>query len=100
MKFLKTMSRAEIVRLNRNAVGKFNQRYSEARMVLDAINISTTADSYIIFMGFCPGEDFNNGIDSGRKEQGICRFDYGENEHQVERFNTICADDLVILKET
>ena len=67
-------------------------------MVLDAINIAIPEDAYILFMGFCPGAEFNNRLDSDWKEQGVCRFDYGKSEHQVERFNTICTGDLVILK--
>jgi len=71
----------------------------EAQSVLTAINNTAPADSYILFMGFCPGADSNNRLDIEWKEKGICRFDYLISEQQVERFNTICKGDLVVLKK-
>jgi hypothetical protein len=94
-----TMSRADLVKLKRNADQKFSTGDTEAKAVLDAINNSTPADSYILFMGFCPGADFDERLDIEWKEKGICRFDYIESQRQLERFNTICKGDLVILKK-
>lgn len=93
------MSRADLVRLKRNADEKYCKGDSEAKYVLDAINSATPTDSYILFMGFCPGADFNERLDTEWKEKRICRFDYHESEHQVERFNSICKGDLVVLKK-
>lgn len=94
-----SMSRAELVKLKRNADDKYEQGDLDAKHVIDAINNATPADSYILFMGFCPDANFNNRLDIEWKGKGICRFDYHESEHQVERFNSICKGDLVVLKK-
>lgn len=93
------MSRADLVKLKWNADEKYSKGDTEAKYVIDAINNSIPTDSYILFMGFCPGADFNERLDTEWKEKGICRFDYHESEHQVERFNSICKGDRVILKK-
>ncbi len=93
------MSRADLVKLKRNADDKFASGDTEAKEVLIAINNAKPIDSYILFMGFCPGADFSERLDTEWKEKGICRFDYLESEHQLERFNTICKGDLVVLKK-
>ena len=93
------MSRSDLARLKRNAEQKLATGDEEARQVLDAINNATPTDSYVLFMGFCPGADFSERLDTEWKKQGICRFDYLESEHQAERFNSICKGDLVVLKK-
>ena len=93
------MSRADLRKLKRNAESKLDSGDEDAREVLQAINRATPADSYILFMGFCPGADFSQRLDTDWKEQGICRFDYVESEQQLDRFNTICPGDLVVLKK-
>lgn len=93
------MSRDELVKLKNNADDKSSKGDSDAKYVLHAINSATPIDSYILFMGFCPGADFDERLDTEWKEKGICRFDYHESEHQVERFNRICKGDLVVLKK-
>ncbi|MGR2740197.1 hypothetical protein ACUY1T_17270 [Billgrantia sp. Q4P2] len=93
------MARADLAKLKRNAEHKLSTGDTEAQLVLDAINNATPTDSYILFMGFCPGADFGERLDIAWKEQGICRFDYLESEHQAERFNSICKGDLVVLKK-
>lgn len=93
------MSRQDLVVLKNNAELKLAQGDIDAREVLDAIKIAKPVDSYILFMGFCPGADFNERLDIEWKEKGICRFDYLVSEQQLERFNTIHAGDLVILKK-
>jgi hypothetical protein len=85
--------------LKRNAEEKLEQGDVDAEAVLSAIRLAKPADSYVLFMGFCPDADFSNRLDIEWKEKGICRFDYLESELQAERFNTICAGDLVILKK-
>lgn len=94
-----SMSRADLVKLKANADKKLSEGDLEAKHVLDAINNATPADAYILFMGFCPDADFNNRLDVGWKEDKVCRFDYLESEHQLERFNSICKGDLVVLKK-
>lgn len=78
---------------------KFKIGDADALEVMSAIDIAKPVDSYILFMGFCPGADFSERLDIEWKKKGICRFDYHESEHQVARFNSICAGDLVILKK-
>lgn len=94
-----SMSRADIVKLKQNAEDKLSKGDSDAKYVLDAINAAVPTDSYILFMGFCPEADFSKRLDIEWKEKGICRFDYYVSEHQVERFNSICKGDLVVLKK-
>jgi hypothetical protein len=94
-----TMSRDDLCRLKRNAEEKLAQGDTAAADVLSAIKFAKPADTYVLFMGFCPDADFNNRLDVEWKEKGVCRFDYLESEPQAERFNTICAGDLVILKK-
>jgi len=93
------LSRADMIRLRRNADQRYATGDADAKHVIEAINNSAPADEYILFMGFCPGADFSNRLDTEWKEKGICRFDYLESESQVERFNSICTGDLVILKK-
>lgn len=93
------MSRADLVILKRNAEEKLAQGDLDAKAVLSAINMAKPADSYVLFMGFCPDPDFNNRLDIEWREQCICRFDFPESEVQLERFNTICTGDLVVLKK-
>lgn len=94
-----SMSRAELAMLKRNAEEKSSKGDPDANEVLRAINNAKPSDSYILFMGFCPGADFKERLDTDWKARGICRFDYLESEHQLERFNTICSGDLVVLKK-
>lgn len=94
-----TMTRDDLAQLERNAKEKLAQGDVDAKDVLSAIELAKPADSYVLFMGFCPDADFGNRLDTEWKNRGICRFDYLESEHQVERFNSICAGDLVVLKK-
>ena len=94
-----TMSREDLVGLKFNAEKKLMDGDLDAKTVLSAINMATPADSYILFMGFCPDADSDNRLDIEWKEKGICRFDYRESEFQAARFDTICAGDLVVLKK-
>jgi hypothetical protein len=93
------MSRADLVKLKRNADEKYANGDREAKEVLDAINNAAPADSYILFMGFCPDADFSERLDTEWKKKGICRFDYLISKPQLERFKTICKGDLVVLKK-
>ncbi len=93
------MSRADLVKLKRNADEKYANGDIEAKEVLNAINNSAPADSYILFMGFCLNADFDERLDIEWKEKGVCRFDYLKSLPQLERFNKICKGDLVVLKK-
>ena len=94
-----SMSRSDLVNIKKNAEEKFSKGDLDARDVLIAINNAKPIDAYILFMGFCPNADFSNRLDTEWKAQGICKFDFPESEVQVERFNTICAGDRVVLKK-
>lgn len=94
-----TMPRDELAKLKGNAEGLLKKGDADAQFVLDEIDIASPADSYVLFMGFCPDADFNERLDMEWKEKGICRFDYVESEQQLERFSTICPGDLVVLKK-
>lgn len=92
-------SREAILKLKSNAERLVATGDFEAQVVLDAIDISTPSDQYILFMGFCPGGNFENRQDLEWKEKGICTFDYIESESQVNRFNDVYPGDLVVLKK-
>lgn len=93
------LSRAELAKLRINAAAKYAEGDMDAKDVIDAIDNASPTDSRILFMGFCPNADFSNRLDVEWKEKGVCRFDFTESEHQLERFNTICKGDLVVLKK-
>lgn len=93
------MNRADLQEVRKKALQKHQDGDVDAMFVMNAIDVAKPMDTYILFMGFCPGADFNERLDNEWKEKGICRFDYPESEVQVERFNRICVGDLVILKK-
>jgi hypothetical protein len=92
-------SRAELMRLRVNAKAKFDAGDSDAVFVLNEIDVTTPADTHIVFMGFCPGANFEERLDFEWKNKGICTFDYLESEHQLERFRNIFPGDLLVLKK-
>ena len=92
-------TRGYLSKLRKNAEIKFEQGDLDAKIVIDEIDKAVPADQYILFMGFCPDADVGNRLDTEWKKKGICRFDWEESEPQMERFYTICAGDLVILKK-
>lgn len=94
-----TKSREDLLRFKKNAEDRLAEGDSGAVEVLDAINNAMPKDAYVLFMGFCPNADFSNRLDVEWKDKGICRFDYLESQHQVERFNTLYKGDLVVLKK-
>lgn len=93
------MTRADLLSIREKAEAKLKLGDTDAKAVLDAINISQPVDDYIVFMGFCPDADFENRLDIEWKEKGICEFDFPESTTQVERFDNICAGDLIVLKK-
>lgn len=93
------LNRLELSKIKANAESKFAQGDHEALDVINAINVAVPSDRYVLFMGFCPDADFDNRLDMEWKEKGICRFDWDESPVQMERFHSICAGDLVVLKK-
>ncbi len=92
-------SRDDLAKLRSRALEKYAAGDIEAKEVLDAIDVATPSDNYIVFMGFCPGADFDNRQDIEWREKGICRFDYIDSTHQLKRFNSIYPGDLIVLKK-
>lgn len=93
------MTRADLIAIRENAHAKIAAGDRDAEHVVSAINQAKPADAYVLFMGFCPGADFNDRLDIEWKAKGICRFDYLKSTQQLERFNSICVGDLVVLKK-
>jgi hypothetical protein len=92
-------SRADLTNLRENVLRRLASGDKEAQFVIDAIEQATPTDQYIVFMGFCPGAEFENRQDIGWKKDGICTFAYHDSEQQVERFANIHVGDLVVLKK-
>ncbi|MCL6272333.1 hypothetical protein M3P05_20665 [Sansalvadorimonas sp. 2012CJ34-2] len=61
-------SRADLISLKIRAEERFKNGDDEAKLILNAINNATPKDSYILFMGFCPGADFNRRLDTEWKK--------------------------------
>ena len=93
------MTRMDLAALRENAIAKVAAGDRDAEDIVSAITQAKPADAYVLFMGFCPGGDFNDRQDIEWKAKGICRFDYVESTQQLERFNGVCVGDLVVLKK-
>jgi len=92
-------TRSELSRLRENVEVRARAGDEDARSVLAEIDRATPADSYMVFMGFCPGADINNRLDTQWRRDGVCTFVFHESEQQSARFNEIWAGDLIILKK-
>lgn len=92
-------TRAELIQLRKNVEQKILQGDQEAQAILQEIDRTTPSDKYIVFMGFCPGADFDNRLDIGWREQGVCTFVFHESDQQSERFDSIWPGDLIVLKK-
>jgi len=64
-----------------------------------AFDNAVPSDSYLVFMGFCPGADFVRRQDTRWRTLGICEFEFDQSETQVRRFSTIRVGDQIILKK-
>lgn len=64
-----------------------------------AFDNAVPTDSYLVFMGFCPGADFKRRQDTRWRSVGICEFEFDGSETQVRRFATIRVGDQIILKK-
>jgi hypothetical protein len=94
-----TYTRAELITLRTNAESMQKKGDADAKTVIDEIDKGSPADKTMVFMGFCPGANFENRLDIEWKANGICTFIFFESEQQVERFNNIWPGDLIILKK-
>lgn len=77
-----------------SAVGKLG-----SEDILDALKRGKAKETYILFMGFCPGAKIENRLDTYWKEKEICRFDFLLSKSQLVRFENVYVDDLIILKK-
>lgn len=93
------MNRSDLQALKLNALAMFKNGDQDAELVISAVNTAEPADAYILFMGFCPNADFEKRQDIEWKKNGICRFDWPESKVQQERFDSIFAGDMVVLKK-
>lgn len=92
-------TRANLIKLRANAVSMHKKGNADAIAVIDEIDLATPTDKTMVFMGFCPGANFDNRLDIEWKEKGICTFIFLDSEQQLVRFNDIWAGDLIILKK-
>ena len=95
--------RAAILTLRNNAVQRLNkdpddQRALEVREVIDTTQVPKLLSEYI-FMGFMPGADSDRAIDDKWYSEGVCTFDFYEDENQTEDFYEILPGDMLITKK-
>jgi hypothetical protein len=95
------LSRTELVNLRDNAEEQLKKGNPEAQEVIDLINSTTLTKlrAEYVFMGFCPDADFKNRQDIKWKADGICTYDFFEDEKQTQRFRSIMPGDTIILKK-
>ncbi len=94
-----TYTRTDLVKLHANAVRMRDKGAAGVDAVIAAIDTKTPLDRTMVFMGFCPGADFENRLDIEWKAKGICTFIFFSSKQQLERFNNIWPGDLIILKK-
>jgi len=92
-------TRAQLSKIRSNAEIKLHKGDVDAGAVIDEIDRTSPTDKTMVFMGFCPGADFDNRQDIAWKDKGICTFIYYDSAIQVERFSNIWPGDLIILKK-
>ena len=92
-------SRSNLRKILNNAETMFKNGDDEAKVIIEAINIATPSDTYILFMGFCPDANIANRLDLEWREKSICTFDWEESEGQMAAFQEVRAGDLVVLKK-
>jgi hypothetical protein len=94
-------SRAELVKIKSNAEGYLAKGNADAQFLIDEVNATPAAPIYreYVFMGFCPGADFDRRQDLKWMADGFCKFDFLESEHQYRRFCKILPGDVLVLKK-
>ena len=95
------LSRLEMLRLRQNAEPKAKNGDLIAEAIIEAIDTTAVPklEAEYVFMGFCPGADFESRRDLEWFEKGICTFDYVQSEVQMRRFSKIMSGDTIILKK-
>ena len=92
-------TRLDLVKLRSNAEAMRMKGDFDAQHVIDEIDRAVPKDKAMVFMGFCPGANFDNRLDIEWKEKNICTFTFIESEQQLHRFNDIWPGDQIILKK-
>lgn len=92
-------TRADLIKLRANAKALQKSGDDDAAVVVAEIDGTSPIDKSMVFMGFCPGANFDNRLDMEWKEKGICTFNFLQSEQQLSRFNDIWPGDLIILKK-
>lgn len=95
----KGYTRGELNELRKKAQPLAAKGDEDALVLLHEIDRAGPSDTYVVFMGFCPGADLNNRLDTEWREKNICTFVFHESEQQSQRFGDIRLGDLVILKK-
>ena len=67
-------SRADLVKLRTNAESARQKGDSEAEVVIDEIDHASPTDKTMVFMGFCPGANFDNRLDIEWRQTNTCTF--------------------------
>lgn len=92
-------SRDELNELRKKAQPLAAKGDDDARALLREIDHAGPSDTYVVFMGFCPGADLGNRLDTEWRRKSICTFVFYDSVQQSERFAEIRVGDLVILKK-
>jgi hypothetical protein len=94
-----TRNEMHVTRENQRRLLKLG--YSAAQLVIDAINQTAVPkiEEKYAFIGFCPGGNFANRLDTFWLTAGICKFDNIKSKHQINRFSRIHKGDTIILKK-
>ena len=95
------MSRSEMHQYRKNMRDLLKSGYSAAQLVIDAVNQTAVPkiEEKYAFIGFCPGGNFANRLDTFWLTAGICKFDNIKSKHQIVRFADIHKGDTIILKK-
>lgn len=93
--------RDELFAIRDRAFAYLAKGNADAQFLIDEINQTAVAplQKAYVFMGFCPDADFRNRQDEKWMNEGFCKFDFLESEHQYRRFCKIHSGDLIILKK-
>jgi hypothetical protein len=95
------MSRNEMHLTRENQRSLLKLGYPAAQLVIDAINDTAVPkiEAEYAFLGFCPGGNFDNRLDTFWLTSGICKFDNIISQRQLRRFSRIHKGDTIILKK-
>ena len=94
-----SLSRTELTRYREQVLSRIDPIDSAIEEIERAFDNAIPSDSYVVFMGFCPGASFSRRQDLRWRELGICEFEFDSSETQIERFSSIRVGDTIILKK-